>query len=102
MEKNIEIANIYETYKKMLTLNMQDIFELYYFADLSLREIGENKGVSYQAVRDTVKTVEKLLLDYEVKLGMYDKKLKIKKAIIAIENEDYEKTKKILKNLGEK
>ena len=68
MEKNIELTLMYETYKKLLTTNMQEIFELYYYSDLSLREIGEEKHISYQAVNDTLKKAEKLLYEYEEKL----------------------------------
>ena len=68
MEKNIECTLLYEQYKSLLTDRMREIFELYYYSDLSLREIGENKNISYQAVRDTVKKVENLLFEYENKL----------------------------------
>lgn len=102
MEKNIEIANIYEIYKKLLTKTMQEIFEMYYFSDLSLREIGENKSISYQAVRDSIKSTEKTLLDLENKLKIYETKGEIKKVVDLLEKEDYLKAKKNLKKLGEK
>ena len=59
MESKLEKILLYETYKNMLTLNMQDVFEQYYYSDLSLREIGENNGISFQAVRDSLKKTEK-------------------------------------------
>ena len=61
-ERKIEL---YETYGKMLTTNMQDVFEQYYFSDLSLREIASNNEISFQAVRDTLKKAEKQLFDNE-------------------------------------
>lgn len=68
---------LYETYKEMLTHNMQDVFEQYYFSDLSLREIAANNNVSFQAIRDTLKKAEKQLEDMETKIKMLALKEKI-------------------------
>lgn len=101
MEKNIEIENIYQIYKECLTKKKQSIFELYYFEDLSLREIGENKKISYQAVRDTILKVQETLLDYEKKLQIYKTKEEILNACKHIEKKEYVEAKKILKKIGE-
>lgn len=79
MEEEIEITNIYETYKKLLTKRMQDIFELYYYDDLSLREIGENKGISYQAARDSIKKTKEQIIELEKKLGVNKLKKELEK-----------------------
>ena len=103
MEKNIDKILLYETYGKMLTKNMQDVFEQYYFSDLSLREIGENNLVSFQAVRDTLKKAEKQLLELEEKIGM----LRLKKEILKLNeyvlspNMDLEELKKRISKMGE-
>ncbi len=65
MEKNLEFTQLYEIYGQMLTARMQDIFEQYYYSDLSLREIAANNNISYQAVNDSIKKSEKQLLEYE-------------------------------------
>ena len=65
MEKNLKLISLYEIYNSMLTKRMREIFELYYYSDLSLREIAENKNISYQAVNDCIKKVTKQLFDYE-------------------------------------
>lgn len=65
MEKNLEYIQLYEIYGQMLTARMQDIFEQYYYSDLSLREIAANNNISYQAVNDSIKKSEKQLLEYE-------------------------------------
>ena len=65
MDKNLQLISLYEIYNSMLTKRMREIFELYYYSDLSLREIAENKDISYQAVNDCIKKVEKQLLTYE-------------------------------------
>ena len=79
MESKLEKILLYETYKNMLTLHMQDVFEQYYFSDLSLREIAANNEISFQAVRDTLKKVEKQLSELEIKIGMLALKEKINK-----------------------
>lgn len=79
MEDKERKIGLYETYKEMLTRNMQDVFEQYYFSDLSLREIASNNEISFQAVRDTLKKAEKQLIDMESKIGMFGLKEKITK-----------------------
>lgn len=103
MEKNIELTLMYETYKKLLTANMQDVFEMYYYSDLSLREIGEEKHISYQAVNDTLKKVEKQLYEYEEKLRYSEVKSKIAKLNVLLEKENVglNEVKKIIKEIGE-
>lgn len=101
MEKNIELTLIYEAYKSLLTENMRSIFEMYYNMDLSLREIGEEKHISYQAVNDTLKKVEKLLKEYESKLHI----ARMKKLIVDInnnlDNDNLDEAKKLIKVIGE-
>ena len=77
MENKEKKILLYETYKEMLTHNMQDVFEQYYFSDLSLREIAANNNVSFQAIRDTLKKAEKQLEDMESKIRMLALKEKI-------------------------
>ena len=99
-EKKIEL---YMTYKEMLTPNMQDIFEQYYFSDLSLREIAANNEISFQAVRDTLKKVEKQLTELEIKIGMLALKEKINEIneYVSSPNMEIEEVINKLKKLGE-
>ena len=103
MEKNLKLVLLYEIYKPMLTTNMQNVFEQYYFSDLSLREIGENNKVSFQAVRDTLKKAEKELVSLENKLNVLKLKTKINEIeeYVSNPNMDVEKLKKEIKKLGE-
>ena len=65
MDENIEISMLYDIYGKLLTSRQQEIFEEYYLYNLSLREIAENKKISYQAVRDSIKASETALHNFE-------------------------------------
>ena len=100
MEDKERKIELYETYGKMLTTNMQDVFEQYYFSDLSLREIAANNEISFQAVRDTLKKAEKQLVDMESKIGMLELKQKIKE-YISSPNMDKEELINKMKRIGE-
>ena len=65
MDKSVEFTMLYEIYGKLLTKKQQEIFEEYYLYNLSLREIAENKKISYQAVRDSIKSSEQTLTNFE-------------------------------------
>ena len=103
MEKNVELTLLYETYKELLTNNMKDVFEMYYYSDLSLREIAEEKNISYQGVNDTLKKTEKLLREYENKLKFSELKKQITKLNNKLDedNVDLNEAKKLAKKLGE-
>ena len=64
---------LFDTYKELLTQKQQEYFVLYYYDDLTLSEIAENKQVSRNAVFDQIKKVINILEDYEDKLKVYIK-----------------------------
>lgn len=103
MEDKLNLISMYEIYKDMLTKNTQDVFEQYYYSDLSLREIGENNNVSFQAVRDTLKKAEKTLNNLESKLGVWNLKKQIEKLkeMVLKPNIDLETIKKQIEKIGE-
>lgn len=73
LEKLVEIGLLFEQYKMLLTDKQREIVSLYYNEDYSLGEISENLNVSRQGVYDTLKRSEKILKDYEAKLGLVKK-----------------------------
>ena len=103
MEDKERKIELYETYGKMLTTNMQNVFEQYYFSDLSLREIATNNEVSFQAVRDTLKKAEKQLVEMESKIGMLELKQKINelKEYVLSPNMDLNELINKMKRIGE-
>ncbi|MBM6828108.1 YlxM family DNA-binding protein [Anaerotignum lactatifermentans] len=70
MDEILHLTLLYDFYGELLTEKQKQVFELHYQDDLSLTEIGEELSVSRQAVRDQLKRTEKILLDYEQKLGL--------------------------------
>lgn len=73
LNKVVEIGILFDNYKELLTAKQREIVSLYYDEDYSLGEISENLGVSRQGVYDTLKRSEKILKDYEDKLGLVSK-----------------------------
>lgn len=72
-DKILQINLLLDFYGQLLTDKQQNILQLYYIDDLSLMEIAEQLGISRQAVYDTMKRTEKILYDYEEKLGLLTK-----------------------------
>jgi len=73
LEKLNHINELYDIYKLLLTDKQRAYIELYYHEDLSLSEVAEEVGVSRNAVHDNIRRTEKLLIDYEEKLRIYEK-----------------------------
>lgn len=90
IEKKIRLGTLFAFYGQLLTEKQQEILRLYYIDDLSLGEISENLGISRQAVYDTLKRSNKLLEEYEKKLGLLKKfsktRCKINELLICIDN----------------
>ena len=61
------------------------VYEASLFEDLSLSEIAESEGISRQAVHDTLKNCDKALMNYESKLHLVERFLKIKGEVTEIE-----------------
>lgn len=71
IEKTNRINALFDFYEPLLTEKQMTYIALYYRDDYSLGEIAENFEVSRQAVYDNIKRTEKILEEYEKKLGLY-------------------------------
>ena len=92
MEKIVEQAMLYDFYGELLTAHQRQIYEDVVFENLSLGEIAQEEGVSRQAVHDIVKRCDKALSEYEEKLKLVQKFIRIKEKIEEIDrlSEQYE------------
>ncbi|WP_338055155.1 YlxM family DNA-binding protein [Sulfobacillus harzensis] len=61
---------LFDMYGPLLTDHQQEVWQLYYMEDWSLAEIGEARKISRAAVYDLLDRTEKLLEDYEARLGL--------------------------------
>ena len=73
MDKNIQIGLLYEFYGNLLTEKQAYVIDSYYNDDLSLSEIADELEITRQGVRKHLIEAEKLLNNYEEKLGLMNK-----------------------------
>ena len=78
---------LYDFYGALLTEKQRQVMALYHEENLSLSEIGQEFGISRQAVHDTLKKAEQALEEYEDKLKLMDKFLKTERAMALIGEE---------------
>ena len=81
MENNVKISILLDIYGKLLTEKQYKLLDDYYNNDLSLSEIGENIGITRQAVRDNLKKGETKLSQFEEKLEFMKKTMEKKEKI---------------------
>lgn len=70
MEQLVRVGLLYDFYGGLLTEKQRQTMELYYLENWSLAEIAADGGVSKQAVHDLLHRSEKILEDFEAKLGL--------------------------------
>lgn len=73
MAKDLNITILLDVYGQLLTEKQRSAIDMYYNADLSLAEIGEEIDISRQGVRESIKQGEKHLMNYEEKLGIVER-----------------------------
>ena len=69
MAKDFEMGYLLDFYGEVLTPKQREMLRQYYNDDLSLREIGENFGITRQGARDAIKHGETTLKELEAKVG---------------------------------
>lgn len=70
MEHIAQMVLLADFYGPLLTEKQRNVWDLHYEQDLSLVEIAGIEKISRQAVYDLLKRTEKILREYEDKLGL--------------------------------
>ena len=93
MEKIVRQGLLYDFYGELLTEHQRQVYEAVVYENLSLAEIAAEQGISRQGVHDIVKRCDKMHLEYEEKLQLVAKFMKIQKQVQEIVriSEVYEK-----------
>lgn len=81
MEKIVEQGLLYDFYGELLTEHQRKIYEDVVYNDLSLSEIAQDHGITRQGVHDMVRRCNHLLNEYENKLHLVDRFMKIKSGV---------------------
>ncbi len=87
MSKDLEISRLCDAYGALITENMRFAVREYYDCDMSLAEIGEELGISRQAVLCRLRQAEDKLREYEDCLGIVGKSDEIKSELVAVRRE---------------
>lgn len=86
MEKFVEQSYLYDFYGELLTKHQQRIYSSIVFDDLSEAEVGRAEGISRQGVHDLMKRAQKILEEYEARLQLVSKFLRIRSRIREIQS----------------
>ena len=73
LEKIVKQGILYDFYGQLLTAHQRAVYEDVVLNDMSLAEIAEEQGVTRQAVHDLIRRCDRILQDYEDKLGLVAK-----------------------------
>lgn len=84
MEKIVEQTLLYDFYGELLTRHQREVYEDVVLGDLGYSEAAQEYGVSRQGVHDLVKRVDRQLREYEKKLGLVDRFVKIRSEVMLV------------------
>ncbi|WP_373217952.1 YlxM family DNA-binding protein [Ruminococcus sp. 5_1_39BFAA] len=84
MEKFVERTLLYDFYGELLTERQRQVYENVVLEDYSLSEVAEELGISRQGVHDMIKRCDKALADYEGKLHLVERFIKIREQVMRI------------------
>ena len=73
IEKMLKYTKLFNLYSVLLSESQRSVLNDYYFLDLSLSEISENRKISRSAVEDALKKGANRLDEIEEKLGILKK-----------------------------
>jgi uncharacterized protein len=81
MNDFIKINALLDQYSNLLTAKQREICQYYYREDCSLSEISEITQTSRASISDMINRVDKMLMEYENKLGLVQQQEEINKAL---------------------
>ena len=87
MSKNLTMTVLLDFYGELLTDKQRQALVSYYDEDCSLSEIAENMSISRQGARDFIKRGEAQLLEFEEKLGLAARFMRINQLVDELEAE---------------
>ncbi|MCR5532119.1 MAG: YlxM family DNA-binding protein [Lachnospiraceae bacterium] len=86
MEKIVQQGLLYDFYGELLTDHQKQVYERAVYENYSLGEIADEMGISRQAVHDLIKRCDRILEEYEDKLGLMKKFGEIRERVESIKS----------------
>ncbi|HHU55359.1 MAG TPA: hypothetical protein GXZ48_01520 [Acholeplasmataceae bacterium] len=96
LDKKNYYNSLFDYYGKLLTPKQQEYFKNYYFEDLSLAEIANIHDVSRNAIHDQLNKIYQILDNYEEKLQLHAKSIKLNEIIDEFSKIDDENIKRMI------
>ncbi len=84
METFVQRSLLFDFYGELLTEHQRRIYSAVVFDDYSVSEIAREEGISRQGVHDLMKRCDKALEEYEERLHLVERFLKIRESVRAI------------------
>ena len=84
MEDFVRKTLLFDFYGELLTEHQKSIYQEIVFDDFSISEIAREHGISRQSVHDMRKRCEKMLDEYENRLHLVERFLKIRDHVMEI------------------
>jgi len=78
MEELIYYSRLFDIYGKVLTEKQIEVFEYYFFENLTIEEIAKSKNVSKNAISKSILNIKKILDSSEEKMHIYEYMEKLK------------------------
>lgn len=85
MEKFVQQTLLYDFYGELLTGHQRAVYEDVVLNDYSCTEVAQERGISRQGVHDLIRRCDKILADYEEKLHLVEKFLKVRENVEEIQ-----------------
>lgn len=86
MEDFVERSLLYDFYGELLTEHQRKIYSEIVFEDYSVSEIAREEGISRQGVHDLRKRCDRILEEYEERLHLVERFVRIREQIRKIRN----------------
>lgn len=86
MEKFVQQTFLYDFYGELLTEHQRQVYEQVIFEDLSPTEVAQEQGISRQGVHDLIKRCNRILEEYESRLHLVEKFLRIRDSVRKIQD----------------
>ena len=81
MEEFVTRSLLFDFYGELLTDHQRKIYQAVVFEDYSVSEVAQDEGISRQGVHDLMKRCDRILEEYEDKMHLVEKFVRIRKKV---------------------